>query len=197
MKTRTVLLMFVLIAACVLGPGGSVNAEESTPNCNGGITYTVQKGDTLLGISRRKGALVSCWNVKDPDKIYPGQKITCCPKTGKVQRTNKQNRVGTFFCGEVTYYSGEEVVTTGPWMKWTGGLVSTFQTWYGYPKYGKYTGDYYAPSRKEWYQGISQECDLQILQHWYYYADVSGKPDKQDAWVTVYVKSWKVKPAPR
>lgn len=48
---------------------------QNTPN----ITYTVKKGDTLWSISRKYGTtvqeLVKINNIKNPNLIYPGQKI--------------------------------------------------------------------------------------------------------------------------
>lgn len=51
----------------------------------GGKTYEIQKGDTLSAIAQRHYGKASEWRriheanrdvIKDPDKIYPGQKIT-------------------------------------------------------------------------------------------------------------------------
>jgi GH25 family lysozyme M1 (1,4-beta-N-acetylmuramidase) len=54
--------------------------EEINPNKAKTITYTVKKGDTLSGIAQRYGAslnkIISDNGIKNPNLIYPGQKIT-------------------------------------------------------------------------------------------------------------------------
>jgi nucleoid-associated protein YgaU len=56
-----------------------------TGSAPGGKTYEIQKGDTLSAIAQRHYGKASEWRriheanrdvIKDPDKIYPGQKIT-------------------------------------------------------------------------------------------------------------------------
>lgn len=57
----------------------------TTPTAGGAKTYEIQSGDTLSAIAKRHYGNANEWPkiyeanrnvIKDPDKIYPGQKIT-------------------------------------------------------------------------------------------------------------------------
>lgn len=57
----------------------------TTPTEGGAKTYEIQSGDTLSAIAQRHYGNASEWRkiyeanrnvIEDPDKIYPGQKIT-------------------------------------------------------------------------------------------------------------------------
>jgi nucleoid-associated protein YgaU len=59
-------------------------APGPLPSAGGGKTYEIQRGDTLSAIAQRHYGKASEWPkiheanrdvIKDPDKIYPGQKI--------------------------------------------------------------------------------------------------------------------------
>lgn len=66
--------------APVPGPAGPTGAPQAASK-----TYEIQKGDTLSAIAQRHYGNASSWRkiydanrsvIDDPDKIYPGQKIT-------------------------------------------------------------------------------------------------------------------------
>ena len=66
--------------ACSGKTGGSVPAPAPpAPPANTGTTYVVQRGDTLWGIAQKYGTtyqhLADINNIRDPDKIQPGQII--------------------------------------------------------------------------------------------------------------------------
>lgn len=66
----------------VVGRGGVITARVPNGNlvrANGGVSYTVQRGDTLSGIAARYGTsyqhLAALNGIPDPSKIWPGQVI--------------------------------------------------------------------------------------------------------------------------
>lgn len=61
------------------------SAAPTTPTAGGAKTYEIQSGDTLSAIAQRHYGNANEWRkiyeanrnvIDDPDKIYPGQKIT-------------------------------------------------------------------------------------------------------------------------
>jgi len=67
------ILVATLVVAIVFALAGSkpVSAQSGT------VTHTVRQGETLYSISRIYGVSVSCWGLADPNRIYPGQVLTC------------------------------------------------------------------------------------------------------------------------
>ena len=65
------------------------SGSSSTAPSPAGRSYTVQKGDSLSKIAKREYGEANEWKrifeanqdiLKDPDKIYPGQKLKIPPK---------------------------------------------------------------------------------------------------------------------
>lgn len=72
-------------------PAAGPAAPEAPPAAaaQAGTTYEIRKGDTLSAIAQRHYGDASQWRriyeanrsvIDDPDKIFPGQKITIPPK---------------------------------------------------------------------------------------------------------------------
>ena len=69
--------------------GSSSSAPRHTDTGSTQHTYTVKDGDTLSAIAKREYGDANEWKrifeankdiLKDPDKIYPGQKLKIPPK---------------------------------------------------------------------------------------------------------------------
>jgi nucleoid-associated protein YgaU len=66
-------------------PKPTAPVPEPAAPAPAGTVYEIQKGDTLSAIAQRHYGNANAWHkiyeanrnvIKDPDKIYPGQKIT-------------------------------------------------------------------------------------------------------------------------
>ena len=87
--SRAFLISLVILLLTAVMPAGIVSGQPSPP------TYTVQPGDTLLGIAQRFGVpveqLARVNGIEDPDLIQVGQQLVL-PAAGKGSPTPKAGR---------------------------------------------------------------------------------------------------------
>ncbi len=74
------LLVATLVVVIIFAVAGSKPASAG-----GTISHIVKRGETLYSISRSYGVAISCWGLANPDRIYPGQVLTCNDSTGGSQ----------------------------------------------------------------------------------------------------------------
>jgi len=71
-RALTLAIVPALIVGLALVPARPAAAD-------GCITHTVKYGETLSGISGGHGVSVGCWGLTNPNQIYSGQQLVCCP----------------------------------------------------------------------------------------------------------------------